>query len=175
MAWPDGDGAKPARRIDAALDLFWSQAMISAHDRSTPATAPSGAPTIRDNMETIARVLQLPLGAAGDAGLAFRIDDCVPATIVPGGHDRLVAMFWIAEAEQASPTLWISALSEAAGWGLDGERQRFVVVDGQFTLLWTTPPLAEPALLEQLYELFATAVALVDIGQRAGSGHASQQ
>jgi hypothetical protein len=111
-------------------------------------------------MEVVAQVLKLELGAAQDAGLAFRVDNRVPATIAPGRNGRLVAVLRIANAEQVSSTLWISALSEAAGWGLNGERQRFVVVDGHFALLWTTPPLPAPELLDQLYELFATAVAL---------------
>lgn len=118
--------------------------------------------TVRDNMETIAQALKLELGAAHDAGLAFRVSTRVPATVAPGRNGRLVALLQIASAEQVSSTLWISALSEAAGWGLNGERQRFVVVDGHFALLWTTPPLPAPELLDQLYELFATAVALAD-------------
>jgi hypothetical protein len=122
----------------------------------------SAAPTMRDDMQTIAQALKLELGAAHDAGLAFRVDNRVAATVAPGRNGRLVAILRIANAEQVSSTLWISALSEAAGWGLNGERQRFVVVDGHFALLWTTPPLPAPELLDQLYELFATAVALAD-------------
>jgi hypothetical protein len=124
----------------------------------TPRVA--AAPTVRDNMVTIAQTLKLELGTAPDAGLAFRVSTCVPATVAPGRNGRLVAILRIANAEQVPSALWISALSEAAGWGLNGERQRFVVVDGHFALLWTTPPLPAPELLDQLYELFATAVAL---------------
>ena len=124
--------------------------------------AQSATPTVRDNMETIAQALKLELGAAHDAGLAFRVCTRVPATVAPGANGRLVALLRIASAEKVPSTLWISALSEAAGWGLNGERQRFVVVDGHFALLWTTPPLPAPELLDQLYELFATAVALAD-------------
>jgi hypothetical protein len=130
----------------------------------TPVRMPiaSSAPTVRDNMETIAQTLKLELGAAQDAGLGFRVSTRVPATVAPGRNGRLVAILRIANAEQVPSTLWISALSEAAGWGLNGERQRFVVVDGHFALLWTTPPLPAPELLDQLYELFATAVVLAD-------------
>ncbi|WP_425258757.1 hypothetical protein ACPOLB_24935 [Rubrivivax sp. RP6-9] len=133
------------------------------------ATATTPAPTLRHNMESVAEVLGLPLGPAADAGLAFRISDTVQATIAPGRNERLVALFRIAAADTVSPTLWISALSEAAGWGLLGERQRFVVVDGHFTLMWTTPALSEPELLNHLHDLFATAVALADVARRPGA------
>lgn len=122
----------------------------------------SAPPTVRDNIETIAQALKLELGSAHDAGLALRVNNRVSATVASGRNGQLVALFRIASVEQVSSTLWISALSEAAGWGLNGERQRFVVVDGHFALLWTTPPLPALELLDQLYELFATAVALAD-------------
>jgi hypothetical protein len=137
--------------------------MTPADPRAMETPPATQTPSPRDNMERLARTLQLDLGPAADAGLAFRIGQRVPATVAPGRNGRLVALLRIAEAAQVPPTVWISALSEAAGWGLDGERQRFVVVDGQFALLWTTPPLPGDAWLEQLYELFATAVALADM------------
>jgi hypothetical protein len=135
---------------------------LSAQD-AAHATA---TPTLRLNMASIAEVLGLPLGPAADAGLAFRIGGTVQVTIAPGRNERLVALFRIAAADAVSPTLWISALSEAAGWGLVGERQRFVVVDGHFTLMWTTPALPETELLNELHDLFATAVALAAMAQR---------
>ena len=131
----------------------------STHTPFPTQTLPA-TPTVRRNMEAIADKLGRTLGEHEDAGLAIRISGRVPATIAPGRNNRLVAMFMIAKAEQVPSTLWISALSEAAGWGIGGEHQRFVVVDGYFTLLWTTPALPERELLDQLYELFATAVAL---------------
>jgi len=134
--------------------------MSVAHHTLSPTVAASGGASLRRNMQTIARTLALTLGEADDAGLAFRIRDRVSVTVAPGQNDRLVAIFRIADVQQVPSTLWISALSEAAGWGLAGERQRFVVVDGHLALLWTTPALPDDDLLDQLYELFATAVAL---------------
>ena len=128
------------------------------------------APTLRQNMQWLARALEQPLGEAPNAGLALRIGRCVTATIAPGRQDCLVALFCIGPAEQMPTTVWISALSEAAGWGLAGERQRFVVVDGHFTLLWTTPPLPEPELLECAHELIATAVALAEMAAGSSAG-----
>ncbi len=140
--------------------------MISTYEDTLSASTTQDAPTIRSNMESVARALRRPLGEASDAGLACRINGCVSVAIAPGRHNRLVVMLRIVEAERVAPTVWISALSESAAWGLSGERQRFVVVDGMFALLWTTPPLAEQELLEQLYELFATSVALASMGRQ---------
>ena len=142
--------------------------MISTPETAMCANATLDDPTIRSNMEAVARALRRPLGEASDSGLTFRINGCVSVAVAPGRHNRLVVMLRIAEAEQIAPTVWISALSESAAWGLSGERQRFVVVDGMFTLLWTTPPLVERELLDQLYELFATAVALASMGRQTG-------
>jgi hypothetical protein len=121
--------------------------------------------TLRNNMECIARTLGLTLGAAQDAGLAFRVGTCVPTTIAPSHNNRLVALLRIGTAARMPSRIWVSALSEAAGWGLAGERQRFVVVDGHFALLWTTPPLPESELMAVLFELFATAVALAEMAE----------
>ena len=143
--------------------------MISMYEAPLCASTTEDVPTIRGNMESVARALRRPLGEASDAGLACRINGCVSVAIAPGRHNRLVVMLRIVEAEQIAPTVWISALSEAAAWGQRGERQRFVVVDGMFALLWTTPPLAERELLDQLYELFATAVALASMGRKPGA------
>jgi hypothetical protein len=125
---------------------------------------PAG-PTLRDNMAWLADTFAQPLGEADDAGLALRIGRCLTATIAPGRQGRLVALFDIGLAERIPPVVWISALSEAAGWGLAGERQRFAVVDGHFTLLWTTPPLPRSALEDQLWALMATAMALAEAAQ----------
>lgn len=138
-----------------------------AHDTPSPTTAAASATGLRRNMQTIARTLGLPLGEAEDAGLAFRIRDRVSATVAPGRSDRLVAILRVAEVQQVPSTLWISALSEAAGWGLEGERQRFVVLDGHLALLWTTPELPDDELLDRLYGLFATAVALAEAADTA--------
>jgi hypothetical protein len=140
--------------------------MFSPDPSAVPAKSASHHLTVRRNMESIADALGLELGVADDAGLAIRIDDRLSATITPGRNERLVAMFRIGRAETLPIALWISALSEAAGWGLNGERQRFVVLDGDFTLLWTTPPQDPDTLLAELYELFATALAVANIAQR---------
>ena len=140
--------------------------MFSPDPSAVPAKSASHYLTVRRNMESIADALGLALGVADDAGLAIRIDDRLSATIAPGRNERLVAMFRIGRAETLPIALWISALSEAAGWGLNGERQRFVVLDGDFTLLWTTPPQDPDTLLADLYELFATALAVANIAQR---------
>jgi hypothetical protein len=141
--------------------------MLSAQEPSMCTSATFGAPTIRSNIESVARALRRPLGEADDAGLAFRINGCVSVAVAPGRDNRLVVTLRLVEAAQVAPTVWINALSDSAAWGMSGERQRFVVVDGMFALLWTTPPLAERELLDQLYELFATAVALVSMGKQA--------
>ena len=136
-------------------------------DQADPVTA---VPSLRQNMHWLASALLQPLGEAADAGLALRFGRNVTATIAPGRHGRLVAMFSIGAAEQMPATVWISALSEAAGWGLAGENQRFVVVDGQFVLLWTTPALPEQELVGQLHELVATAVALAEMTASPAGG-----
>lgn len=117
-------------------------------------------PSLRDNMESIASALGLDLGEQEDAGLALAVGEQVTATIAPGRNGRITTLLWISEVRQISQALWASALAEAADWGLAGERQRFVVVDGYFCLLWTTTPMKSPELIEHLYELFATAVAI---------------
>ena len=123
------------------------------------------AEPVRRNIEAVARALRLTPPASNVATLAFRLGSGVRVTVAPGSNDRLVVMLRIAAADEVPPALWVSALSEAAEWGLGGERQRFVVVDGRLTLLWTTPPLAERDLLDQLYELLATAAALAAMCQ----------
>jgi hypothetical protein len=117
-------------------------------------------PTQRQSMESIARVLRLSWRETPNSGLACRIASRVPATIAPRRNNRLVAMFRVAAAHRVPRSLWKRALSEAAAWGLSAERQRFVVADGSRRLLWITPPLHKRGLLDQLNELFATAVAL---------------
>ncbi len=139
----------------------------------TDAGVDPAAPTLRGNMEWLAQRFAQPLGEADDAGLALRIGRCVTATIAPGRHGRLVALLDIGLAERIPPVVWISALSEAAGWGLAGERQRFVVVAGHFSLLWTSPPLARGELEEQLTELMATATALAESASGDGAGGAA--
>lgn len=126
------------------------------------ATAPE-AVSLRRNMEIIARTLNLGLGDGPEAGLAFSVGRSVSATVAPGRNGRLVAIMRIAPADRVPPALWIGALSEAAGWGLHGERQRFVVIDGHFALSWTTPALPEGELLDTLFDLFATALALAEL------------
>lgn len=133
------------------------------------ACAAGTLPTLRDNMRWLARALKQTLGDRPDSGLALRIRRCVTATITPGQNERIVALFRIGAVERMPAAVWIGALSEAAGWGLNGERQRFVVVDGHFTLLWTTPPLAERELLDTLFELMATAVALAEMAGNDGA------
>ena len=117
-------------------------------------------PSLRENMESIASALGLELGEQEDAGLAWDLGERVSATIAPGRNGRLTTLLWIADVRQMPQTLLASALAEAAQWGVAGERQRFVVVDGHFCLLWTTTPMPSPELLEHVSGLFATAVTI---------------
>lgn len=121
--------------------------------------------TVRSSMETIAKALGHPLGKAPDAGLALTVND-LPVTIAPGRNNRIAVCCQIAEARKVSPDVWISALSEAASWGLDGETMRFAVVDRYAVLLWTPAPQPGSELLPRLYETFATALAVADLARR---------
>lgn len=122
-------------------------------------------PTVRQCMETIATALGQPLSDAPDAGLALTVNG-MPVTIAPGRNDRIAVCCQIAEARELSPNVWISALSEAASWGLEGETQRFAVVDRYAVLLWTPAPQPASELLPRLHEVFATALAVADLARR---------
>ncbi len=130
--------------------------------RTPAANLRNQEPTVRESMEAIARALGVELGKAPDAGLALTFND-MPVTIAPGRNKRIAVCFQIAEAKKMSQSVWISALSEAASWGLEGETLRFVIVDRYFALLWTPAPTAEAALLAQLYETVATALAVTKL------------
>lgn len=124
---------------------------------------PQQKPWVRDGMESIARALKAELGHAPDAGIAVVINDRMGVNIAPGPDQQITAFFQIAEANQVSSKVWISALSEAASWGLDGDAPRFVMLNRHLTLLWTTPARATEDLLARLYEKIATALALNDL------------
>ena len=120
----------------------------------------------RESMTVIAEALGVELGAAPEAGLALLLNDVLPVTIAPSRHGRIAVCFQISEAKKTSQDVWISALSEAAGWGLDGETQRFVVVDRYLALLWTPQPLAKDVLLTRLYEVIAIAYAVAQLAAK---------
>jgi len=124
---------------------------------------PKQKPSIRDGMESIARALKVELGQAPDAGIAILINDRMAVNIAPGPDQQITAFFQIAEANQVSGKVWISALSEAASWGMDGDAPRFVVLNRYLTLLWTTPARAPEDLLARLHEKIAVALALSDL------------
>jgi hypothetical protein len=124
---------------------------------------PKQKPSVRDGMEAIARALKVELGRAPDAGIAVVINERMGVNIAPGLDQQITAFFQIAEANQVSSKVWISALSEAASWGLDGDAPRFVVLNRHLTLLWTTPARTEEDLLARLHEKIAVALALSDL------------
>jgi len=119
-------------------------------------------PTLRANMESIARALRVELAPQADAALSLVIDN-VPATIAPTRHGRIAAFFKLADADQVSRKVMVSALSEAAAWGVRGSTLRFVVLDGDFALLWSPAPMAQAELLEQLDEAIATGLAVAEL------------
>jgi hypothetical protein len=125
----------------------------------------SDEPTVRSNLQAIADVLGVELGDAADAGLALTFNQLMPVTISPGRNDRLAVCFQIAEVSNTSHRVWVSALSEAASWGLDGETLRFAVVNRYFVLLWTPAPMPPPTLVGLLYERIATAIALAQLAR----------
>jgi hypothetical protein len=120
-------------------------------------------PSIRSGMESIARALKVELGRAPDAGIAVVINDRMTINIAPGPNQQIAAFFQIAEASQVSSKVWVSALTEAANWGLDIDAPRFVVLNRYLTLLWTTPARTEEDLLARLHEKMATALALSNL------------
>ena len=61
------------------------------------------------------------------------------------------------------------APTETAARGPNYNRQQFFVVVGMFLLLWATPPLGERALIDPLYDLFATALALASMSCHTGA------
>lgn len=124
---------------------------------------PKQKPSIRSGMESIARALKVELGRAPDAGLAVVINDRMAVNIAPGPDQQIAAFFQIAEVDRVSSKVWISALSEAASWGLDADAPRFVVLNRYLTLLWTTPARTEEDLLGRLHEKIAIAMALNDL------------
>jgi hypothetical protein len=143
--------------------------MLTDQNLPPAKTEASPAPSLKGNLRSIAQALGLTLGDAPEAALAFSVQGRVEAAIAPvpvvapGQGQRLAVILRIAEAGQVPPAVWIGALSEAAGWGLADEGRRFVVLDGHFALLWTTPPLAERELLERLDDLLSTALALAEM------------
>lgn len=120
----------------------------------------------RAAMQAFACELRVELGEAPDAGIAVLINDVMPVTIAPGRHDRIAVFFQIALAESVPQKVFISALSEAVGWGLDGETRRFVVLNRYFTLLWTPKPESENDLVEKLQENIATALAIAELAKK---------
>jgi hypothetical protein len=129
-------------------------------------SAHASTPTVRGCLEAFARALKTDLGSAPDAGLAITINDVLTVAIAPGRNGRLAAFFRIAEASALNNELWISTLSEAATWGVDGENQRFVVVEGHLAILWTPLPQPAQVLLPQLNEIIATALAVTELVAR---------
>ena len=119
-------------------------------------------PTLRASMESIARALRVELAPHAEAALSLVIDN-VPATIAPTRQGRIAAFFKLAEADRVSRKVMVGALSEAAAWGVRGATLRFVVLDGDFALLWSPEPMTESDLLEQLDEAIATALAVAEL------------
>ncbi len=119
-------------------------------------------PSLRTNMQAIARALHVELGNEADATLSLVIDN-VPVTISPTRNGRIAAFFQLADVDRVSHKVMVNALSEAAAWGVDGETQRFVVIDRYFALLWSPGPLPEKTLLAQLEEVIATALAVAQL------------
>lgn len=136
--------------------------MTASTTLQTARTNESQEPTLRSNMEAIARALRVEIAAHEDAALSLVIDN-VPATFAATRHGRIAAFFKLGEADQVSRKVFLGALSESAAWGLRGATLRFVVMDGDFALLWSPVPMPDAALLEQLDEAIATALAVAEL------------
>ncbi|WP_156883947.1 hypothetical protein [Paraburkholderia sp. SOS3] len=94
----------------------------------------------RHAMELIAREFNAVLGNSADAGLALVVDNLVALNIAPVGAQRIAAFCHVGDASRMTPDAWISMLSEAALWGIDGEAMRFGVLDDFVALMWSFPP-----------------------------------
>lgn len=136
--------------------------MTASADLFEARTAKVVAPMLRANMESIARSLRVNLAPSADAGLSLVINR-VPTTIAPTPQGRVAAFFKLADIDRVSRKVMVSALSEAAAWGIRGATLRFVVLDGDFALLWSPEPMPEPDLLGQLDEAIETALAVAEL------------